>query len=110
MFHKHMSSYGKEIGFMIFADTELVKPDFLKFPPHISDIQQVLSNQVMKCTVTSCQTEQFFIRKSNRSNSFPGLCKAPENFFNSGLAACNLAKCFGREIESYVDICMKGDN
>ena len=45
--------------------------DFLKFPPHISDIQQVLSDQRMKCTATSCRTECFFIGKSD---SFQELC------------------------------------
>ena len=34
--------------------------DFLKFPPHISDIQQVLSDQRKKCTTTPSRTEQFF--------------------------------------------------
>ena len=47
--------------------------DFLKFPPHISDILQVLSDQTMKCTATSCRTEQFFIGKSDRSDSFQEL-------------------------------------
>ena len=36
------------------------KADFLKFPPHISDNQQILSDQRMKCTATSCQ---IFYRK-----------------------------------------------
>ena len=47
--------------------------DFLKFPPRIWNIQQVLSDQRMKCTATSCQTEQFFVGKSDRSDSFQEL-------------------------------------
>ena len=47
--------------------------DFLKFPPYISDIQQVLSDQTMKCIVTYCRTKQFFIGKSD---NFQELCDA----------------------------------
>ena len=44
--------------------------DVLKLPPHLSDIQQVLSDQTMKYTVISCRTKQFFIGKSHKSDSF----------------------------------------
>ena len=48
--------------------------DFLKFPPRISDIQQVLSDHMMKCTVKYCLTKLFFIGKSDWSDSFQELC------------------------------------
>ena len=45
----------------------------LEDSPYISNIQQVLSHQTMKCIVMYCQTEQFFIGKSDRSNIFQEL-------------------------------------
>ena len=48
--------------------------DILKFSPHVSDIQQVLSDQRMKCTAISYQTVGFFIGKSDRFDSFQELC------------------------------------
>ena len=40
--------------------------DFLKFPLHILDIQQILSDHITKCTVMYCRTKLFF--------SFQELC------------------------------------
>ena len=54
--------------------------DFLKFSPHISDIQQVSSDHRMKSTTMSCQTERYFIGKSDTSDSFQELCSL--NIYN----------------------------
>ena len=57
--------------------------DFLKYPPHILDMQQVLLDQRMKCIARSCRTELFFIRKSDRSDSFQELCTVKKIDHNS---------------------------
>ena len=61
---------------------DVIEADFLKFPPFISNIQQVLSDetmkcivlylsdQTMKCIVLYCLTKQLFIGKSDRYDSF----------------------------------------
>ena len=54
--------------------------DVLKFPSHFLDFQQFLSDQTMKCTVISCRTKQFFIGKSDKSDSFQELGTCPPQY------------------------------
>ena len=47
------------LNMQCYIDINHPDTDFLKFPTHFSDIQQVIWDQTMKCTVKSCRTKQF---------------------------------------------------
>ena len=56
--------------------------DSLKFPPHILDIQQVLSDKAKKCTVTFCRTKQFLSENPTDPTVFRNSAIAAQEIVN----------------------------